>query len=98
MKAIAAKQSNEATGKHKPKVLTPTPSAAVASDFSSQDIEIQRKPTCPCGGGCPKCELSIQPKLKINEPGDKYEQEADRVAEQVMRMSNIQRQPEEEPF
>ncbi len=28
----------------------------------------------------------IQAKLKINEPDDKYEQEADRVAEQVMRM------------
>ena len=30
--------------------------------------------------------LSIQPKLKINRPGDKYEQEADRVADMVMRM------------
>jgi len=30
----------------------------------------------------------IQTKLTINEPGDKYEQEADRVAEQVMRMPN----------
>ena len=29
----------------------------------------------------------IQAKLKINAPGDIYEQEADRVAEQVMRMS-----------
>jgi hypothetical protein len=28
----------------------------------------------------------IQTKLKIGQPGDKYEQEADRVAEQVMRM------------
>ncbi len=28
----------------------------------------------------------IQPKLKIGQPNDKYEQEADRVAEQVMRM------------
>lgn len=27
----------------------------------------------------------IQPKLKINQPNDKYEQEADRVAEKVMR-------------
>lgn len=49
---------------------------------------IQRKPNCPCGGGCPRCKntLTIQPKLKINESGDTYEQEADRVAEQVMRM------------
>ncbi len=29
---------------------------------------------------------AIQPKLVINEPGDAYEQEADRVADQVMRM------------
>ncbi len=28
----------------------------------------------------------IQPKLKINQPNDKYEQEADRVADRVMRM------------
>ncbi len=30
--------------------------------------------------------LVIQPKLTIGRPGDQYEQEADRVAEQVMRM------------
>ena len=30
--------------------------------------------------------VRIQPKLTINTPGDAYEQEADRVAEQVMRM------------
>ena len=31
---------------------------------------------------------TIQPKLKINTPGDIYEQEADRVADQVMRMTD----------
>ncbi|MBL8206908.1 MAG: DUF4157 domain-containing protein [Blastocatellia bacterium] len=31
---------------------------------------------------------TIQPKLTINPPGDRYEQEADRVAGQVMRMSD----------
>lgn len=30
----------------------------------------------------------IQAKLTIGAPGDKYEQEADRVAQQVMRMSS----------
>lgn len=30
---------------------------------------------------------AIQTKLTVNEPGDQYEQEADRVADQVMRMS-----------
>ena len=39
----------------------------------------------------------IQAKLKIGQPGDKYEQEADRVAEQVVRMPEwrVQRQEEE---
>ncbi|MFO0979790.1 MAG: DUF4157 domain-containing protein [Planctomycetaceae bacterium] len=38
--------------------------------------------------------VELKPKLKINTPGDKYEQEADRVAEQVMRMPEpkLQRQ------
>ena len=37
----------------------------------------------------------IQAKLKIGEPNDKYEQEADRMAEQVMRMPEpgIHRKP-----
>jgi hypothetical protein len=32
-------------------------------------------------------KIDIQPKLKVSQPGDVYEQEADRVAEKVMRMS-----------
>jgi len=65
---------------------------------------LQRK--CACGGSaglsgmCAECQRkqlfaeSLQPKLRINEPGDIYEQEADRVADQVMRMSepSLQRQ------
>ncbi len=47
---------------------------------------IQRKPICPCDGGCPRCGGTIQPKLTIGQPNDIYEQEADRVADQVMRM------------
>ena len=43
---------------------------------------------------------TLQPKLKIGQPDDKYEQEADRVADEVMRMPEpgVQRQvePEEE--
>lgn len=38
--------------------------------------------------------LLFQPKLTVNIPGDQYEQEADRIAEQVMRMPDpqVQRQ------
>lgn len=35
---------------------------------------------------------AIQTKLAINQPGDEYEQEADRISEQVMRMSESQLQ------
>jgi len=40
----------------------------------------------------------IQAKLVVGQPGDIYEQEADRVADEVMRMPEpgVQRQPEEE--
>jgi peptidoglycan hydrolase-like protein with peptidoglycan-binding domain len=59
---------------------------------------IQRK--CACGGGCPRCQKVslLQTKLKIGEPGDIYEQEADYIADQVMRMpeTSIQRQIEPE--
>ena len=53
---------------------------------------IQRKSGCACGGVCPSCRArghELQPKLKIGAANDKYEQEADRVADQVMRMRNV---------
>ncbi len=53
---------------------------------------LQRK--CACGGAagmsgeCEECSkkkrFGLQTKLKVNEPGDIYEQEADRIADQVM--------------
>lgn len=54
---------------------------------------------CDCGGSlgfsgeCPDCRTNklldkpLQTKLRISEPDDQYEQEADRVAERVMRMT-----------
>jgi len=52
------------------------------------DTCIQRTDACACGGGCSRCQSSLpfQAKLKIGQPNDIYEQEADRVADQVMRM------------
>jgi hypothetical protein len=55
------------------------------------DAPLQRK--CACGstpgptGECEACKkkrLGLQTKLAINHPGDIYEQEADRIADQVM--------------
>lgn len=54
---------------------------------------IQRKAVCACGGDCAGCkeelhESHVQTKLVISTPEDPLEQEADRVADQVMRMPN----------
>ena len=58
----------------------------------------RRKHSCACGGSaslggsCESCQAArssgkpLQAKLNINAPGDQFEQEADRVAEQVLRM------------
>lgn len=56
----------------------------------SDPVQLKPKPvsflsSCVCDGGCPRCG-GLQAKLKVNAPGDRYEREADRVAEQVMRM------------
>lgn len=48
---------------------------------------------CPCDGGCPRCTSAIQPELAIGQPCDKYEQEADRIADEVMRMPEPEVQP-----
>lgn len=49
---------------------------------------------CACGGGCPRCQEStlLQTKLKFSEPGDAYEQEADRIASEIMQMPEVSMQ------
>ncbi len=71
---------------------------------NSYSLLLQRK--CACGGSsgltgkCEECQRKplrgkpLQAKLHISESGDKYEQEADRVAEQVMRMPDPNPRPE----
>ena len=64
-----------------------SPEPSVTS--TAQPIILQRS-SCVCGGGCPQCHAGVlQRKLRISEPGDRYEQEADRVAEAVMRKPNV---------
>ena len=99
MKAMAAKQqpSNDFHRQHQEVIPTPL----IQNEFPSTDaIVLQRMSACPCDGGCPSCvgDMVIQPKLKIGEPGDRYEREADRVADEVMRMPEpgVQRQAEPE--
>jgi hypothetical protein len=47
-----------------------------------------RQPLSAREGRTPLAKAVIQPKLKVGEPNDRFEQEADRVAEDVMRMSD----------
>ena len=74
--------------KHEPRAV---PRGAIGS--AQHSAILQRKAGCTCRGRCPRCrehegedDLALQPKLKINRPGDCSEQEAERVADEVMRM------------
>ncbi|MDD5319215.1 MAG: DUF4157 domain-containing protein [Methylococcales bacterium] len=72
------------------------------NEASAQNVVpiLQRK--CSCGGSCASCAgkeeemREIQTKLTIGAANDVYEQEADRVAEQVIRMPDSSVQPENE--
>jgi hypothetical protein len=92
MKAIATPSSSqESSAKSQAKAAQHQTQAADLARISlipGVTPVMQRKSLCPCDGGCPRCtgEKPIQPKLTIGQPKDKYEQEADRVADQVMRM------------
>ena len=82
MRTLATKQPAKDSVKqeqHKDRGRSPN-----VSPLSTGKPLLQRQ--CACGGGCPSCQEQslLQTKLKIGEPGDQYEQEADRVAEQVL--------------
>jgi Domain of unknown function (DUF4157) len=65
-----------------------TPSAPLSSPVASTG-----RGSCACGGGCPRCQKKspVQTKLEVSQPGDALEHEADRVAQQVMRMPSSER-------
>ena len=68
-----------------------------ARDSTSPDLEftptnepssgaiLHRKASCSCGGGCPSCKSGAG-HLKISQPNDAAEIEADAIADRVMRM------------
>ena len=88
MRGFAPKESLKDTSAKRPFASAETSFALTNSlHFGSvEHVSVQRKPLCPCGGGCPRCSGVIQAKLMIGQPNDVYEQEADRIADQVMRM------------
>ena len=74
------------------RVRVPAFQAPPVSVTALDSATMQRQPHCACGGGCPTCQSqpSPQAKLAVSAPGDRYEQEADRVARQVMQSGSPQ--------
>src|SRR5437868_1986279 len=52
----------------------------------SSAFQLQRKASCACGGGCPSCQSGAG-SLKVSQPNEAAEIEADAIADRVMRMS-----------
>src|SRR5215216_6753389 len=72
-KAILYHSNNSARSSHDP-VIHPQ------RTFGNQGIQS----FIPSGTGFDFGKIGIKPKLKISQPGDIYEQEADKVAEEVL--------------
>ncbi|WP_280282730.1 DUF4157 domain-containing protein [Pseudomonas sp. BN415] len=73
----------EASGERRRRADQPTRASEFlhgAAGRPAQDTPAGRP--CACGGVCPRC--GGRGKLAISEPGDRHEQEADRVAAEVM--------------
>ncbi len=70
-------------------LYTETSSYAPGVPIAEQNFFIQRKEICACGGNCPACKAAqtLQPEFKVGPENDRYEQEADKVAAQIMRMA-----------
>ena len=65
-----------------PKVVKPAPKPARKTVGRDRSHGRRRPPA----GSLPAPPLPIQPKLEVGAPGDRYEREADRIADEVMRM------------
>lgn len=53
---------------------------------------IHRKASCACDGGCPACQAKSND-LKVSQPNDPAEIEADHTADKVMRMADNEAKP-----
>ncbi len=64
--------------------------------LSSQTLPLIQRKCASCAEEEKTDFGKIQPKLQIGQPNDRYEQEADRVADQVMRMPDVESEKVEE--
>lgn len=87
MESAAAVSPSKGAHKNKSKQKENAP-----LEFSPMQMEqgmVALKSSCSCGGGCPTCQAkSSNPSsnLKISQPNDPTEIEADHIAEKVMRV------------
>jgi hypothetical protein len=83
MKTIAQAKDRRAAKIARKQATAPSP---IFEPMMSSEQAPMVQAKCACGGGCPGCkdQLPIHAKLAVSEPGDIYEQEADRIADQVM--------------
>ncbi len=104
------------TAKAIPERLDKTDGLSIlAVPITERDNFIQRKSFCACGGFCPVCNKNgalLQAELKTDPVNDQYEQQADRIADAVVKplsaplprnkvvspltISTLQRKPAEE--
>jgi len=81
----AAKPANWAAQKKDRKQRASAPPMVTPMPMGHNGI--QRK-ACACGGSCPRCKSLLSAyNSNVSQPGDRHEQEADGVAEQVLRMA-----------
>ena len=78
--------SFDRTTKHQPERKdTGSRVVGVPRSETVNDGLLRAKTSCACGGGCPSCQASTG-KLKVSQPNDAAEIEADAIADRVMRM------------
>ncbi|MGJ8677423.1 MAG: eCIS core domain-containing protein [Akkermansiaceae bacterium] len=86
-----ASKVSQPTVAHDSQAVSDMQSSVSSVVYSEPDVVMIQR-ACACGGTCPECqkkklgELGVQTSLKVNEPGDRWEREADRMADQVVRM------------
>jgi outer membrane protein OmpA-like peptidoglycan-associated protein len=100
MMTTASREANQPAGVASSKgtakaVCRPQMQADISQAFALRTGAIQR--TCACGGGAPvedePLRRTVQTSLRLSGPGDPSELEARRVADQVMRSSELRVQP-----
>jgi len=91
MRALASQSSDTATPlKKRTPVSTSAPVSALFPQTASLSSNlIQRKKGCACGGDCPACQTKSSD-LRVSNPSDAAEIEADHIADRVMRMPEEQ--------